>query len=253
MGIYCDYDEGEEVCYSYEDPTPSSTSEPPPDTNPDPISPSIDIPETGSNDSTPVQPSPDSTGSVNDRSAGASDGNAPTNTTNAPRAASPFSLFDDAHAPSPYFLIDPKEIADLSHLLGDAIRDASQFYGFPDASTILLTGKNSLSDSVPSEESLWWGLTGAAVLAGSTFILEFPFGAATIDTMGDLGFELGMGSHELYEDILNRSSAVDSIFHDTDSQTQVDPSPAPSPSASPDQPRFSNMPDIFVPGSNRLK
>jgi hypothetical protein len=135
------------------------------------------------------------------------------------------------------------------------------YYSTESALMVLATGKDTIVDFVPSEEGMWAGLTGAAVLGGLGFGLGGPVAAESI---GEVGFELGTGLYETYEDLTNRGAAVESLLYNFDSAEQSNmqqggwptpmPGPTPAPEANP-SPLYSATftPDMIYPQFGVLK
>ena len=177
---------------------------------------------------------------------------------------SPPSLFgpgtgqssDSQWQADPYHLVPPQDLQ-LGSQGTDLARDISSLYDNPDALRMLLTGRTgsqSVSDLIPSQETLYRGLeVGEAVgaIAGAVgFFIGGPAGAMAFADAGlDLGFSLTMAAHEvgeIWDDAVARGGAAQSLLDSLPSNNAMNtggPEPNPQPNYSVD----------MATGANKLK
>jgi len=100
---------------------------------------------------------------------------------------------------------------------------------------IFLTGKDALTDFIPSWDSVQWGSYAALAFGAAGFGFGFAVGGpiAGYELMqfaAEGGFESAMAIHEFAEDIVSRGSALVSLWeHNWDSpDPTVSPSPMPN-------------------------
>lgn len=238
---------------------PNQGAGPPPDDFPSPPPDTSDQIGLDLSGQTPVSPSIDFPGSLslNDRSTGDSDPDAPVDSSDSlsPQSNnSPYSLLGGDDSASPYHLLDPSE-TDLSGPLSDITRefsgDALGYYSTGSAISILIFGTDKPSDilldtaGIPhaSDEAYWAGLTGAAVGGVVGFLIAGPVGA---DELGMAGYEIAKQGYEIWEDAETRGAAIDSLAHNLDTFGQGTPGPTPTPSPGP-------TPDMMIDPEWRLK
>jgi hypothetical protein len=149
-----------------------------------------------------------------------------------------FSLLDSGEPDSPYFLISSSEL-NFGDITGQFQSDASEFYNNESAAMIFFTGKDQLTDFVPSMESIEWGtasaVAGAALGFGVGLALDPAAAYSLMEAGADIGFEAGMEGHEIVEDFENRGSALFSLFENDRYSPSSDEYPTPQPNYSPDQ------------------
>jgi hypothetical protein len=166
---------------------------------------------------------------------------------------SDFSLgMDTALRPSPFYLIPPSDLRfdDLKTSFGENV---SGYYTNESALMVAFSGKDSIADFLPSMTSIDWG----AIFAGGLGVLGFgiglavggpPAGVELMITGVEEGFEIGFEVHDTYEDIVNRGSALLSLYENWDSPTPGEtPSPTPETSFVDESEQVSKPPSLSVP------